>query len=142
MWQTHVAQPCLIYVLRDGTAYKFGKANSVYERADTLQCGNPRALGLVLTFPGGHELETRFHRWLRPVHIRGEWFEDGPEVQEALRFAEELRDKLYDAWDGGEAAPEWKGLMTWPRYALRQEYRKKREHAPVTVRRVDPATLK
>jgi hypothetical protein len=140
-WKKRLTAPCMVYAIRSGSAVKFGKANDVYERFATLRAANPVRIELLHTVPGDFELEARFHRWLAPDCVHYEWF-DGPEVDRALEFMAELADKAIAAYEGGDTAPEWRGLMTWPRFALKQDYRKRREPAPLTVRRVDPTFLR
>jgi len=131
----------MIYIVRSGDAIKVGKANRIDLRLESLQCGNPVKLKLLAAFPGDHELEARFHRWLAPDRIHGEWFE-GPLVPQALEFALELSAKLRAVGPSAKQQPEWRGLMTWPRSALSPRGRARpRTPAPVTVRRTDPSSL-
>ena len=49
-----------------------------------MQTGNPFELELVMTVPGSLVDEKRFHYKLKKVRGIGEWFSDGPELQEVL----------------------------------------------------------
>lgn len=134
-WKRRLVAPCMIYAVQSGEAVKFGKANDVWDRFATLRSSNPVEIKLLCVVPGDFEMEARFHRWLAPERIHYEWFE-GPRVSEALAFMAELANKLLEAHDGGDTAPNWKGLMTWPRESLLPHGRsRKRDPAPVTVRK-------
>lgn len=134
--------PCFVYVVCSGEAVKVGKANDVYERIDGLQCGNPVRLKLLHVLPGDYKLETRLLRWLRPDRIHGEWF-DGPLVSVALDAVAELADKLVLVYEYDGVAPSWRGKINWPAAAQNVLGDKpKRKPAEVTVRHVDPASLR
>lgn len=135
-WMKELTNPCFVYVVQSGTAIKVGKATNVYERVATLQCGNPVTLELLHALPGDYELESRLHRDLRPHRIRNEWF-DGPACEKTLQFIGDLAEKLLAAHDGGDTAPEWRGLMTWPRASLAAR-RARSKPAAITVRHVEP----
>lgn len=135
-WTERLSDPCFVYVVRSGSAIKIGKAVDVWDRIAGLQCGNPVKLELLYVVPGGHELETRFHRWLEHDCIHGEWF-DGPNVADALRAVEELSEAMVAAYAGAGEAPDWKALASLP-FLTQFDGRKRRSQAPVAVRFTDP----
>lgn len=53
---------------------KIGKANCVKGRLSTLQTGHYTDLELLLTLPGGYEVERELHNRFADKRVRGEWF--------------------------------------------------------------------
>lgn len=68
-----------------GGPIKVGFANDVQMRLKQLQTGNPRQLVLLVAMPGHSELEACIHRCWERYRIRGEWFADCEEIQQAIR---------------------------------------------------------
>jgi len=64
--------------------WKVGCSQNPYNRVSALQVGHDGHLSVVMTLPGGFELETLFKRYLRKYksrdrnHRKGEWFNIDP----------------------------------------------------------------
>ncbi len=71
---------CYFIASEDGKL-KIGSSGNVEKRFDSLQTSASVKLTLLLTIPGGIELETELHR--RFVHLRetGEWFRYTEEIK-------------------------------------------------------------
>jgi hypothetical protein len=66
-----------VYFLREARdgPIKIGYAGNVVKRMLRLQQGNPSALRVYATLPGGRGEERALHRRFRHLRIRGEWYE-------------------------------------------------------------------
>lgn len=142
------------YVIRAGEdgPIKIGKAMDPGSRLAELQTGSWEELHILHVVPGYGETETRFHRKLRDARIRGEWF-GGPAAEQFLLWLDKESDRLISRHERtGElpmnvkAAPKRRTGSVTGNYFSRGLHRawrvKPTEEAPVTVRFVDPATLK
>lgn len=63
---------------------KIGKALDPTGRLNALQTANPRELVLLWQSTGGSVLELALHMHLAPFHVRGEWFDLGPDPVAAV----------------------------------------------------------
>lgn len=63
-----------IYVVRCLDFVKIGHAKNPIDRMSDLQIGNPFALELVATYPGGGWIEWHLHKSMKAFRVRGEWF--------------------------------------------------------------------
>ena len=85
----------------EGGPVKVGIATCLKKRISMLQVGNPQPLRFLLAFEvtssevTANDIEAMFHRELRPVRIRGEWFDGVVTGNVAARVAAELGQ-----WDG------------------------------------------
>lgn len=106
----------MIYFIRAGSAYcKVGYSateDGVRKRLASMQTGCPLLLNLVATAEGTQADERRLHAYLRPVHVRGEWF----------RYQWQLRYIVSEA-QGGRAIP-WARLARDHELAQRYEDRR------------------
>lgn len=64
-----------VYFITDGTYTKIGTTTDLKQRLTTLQTSNPNVLKVVLTLPGGVELESRLHEVFGHKRRQREWFE-------------------------------------------------------------------
>jgi hypothetical protein len=76
-----------IYFIQAGRSgpVKIGQTNKpILQRLSGLQSGNHERLYILATIPDSNDTyERSLHRQFRPLHIRGEWFRNDPEL---LRF--------------------------------------------------------
>lgn len=102
----------MIYFIKQSGAplVKIGKADNVKKRLIQLQTANPFKLELLHQHEGGEWVERELHKHLKPARVRGEWFDMGhPLVQAVLdwiaqgktalqylskTFVEEYNDRL------------------------------------------------
>lgn len=91
------ARPDTIYVLKpvgfDGP-FKVGCTSNLVGRLRILNGHSPFELEVVCTTTGDMLTERRIHNRLRAAHLRCEWFENGPEIQQLIA---EIRDGSFDA---------------------------------------------
>lgn len=85
-----------VYVIQAGNKkgpYKIGVADNPKQRMADLQIGNHVDLRLLLVIPcssrrNAYHLETRLHRELGGLRIRGEWFNSKLKLKEVIERAE------------------------------------------------------
>ncbi|MHA1277144.1 MAG: GIY-YIG nuclease family protein [Candidatus Helarchaeota archaeon] len=77
------------YFISDGTAIKIGKSEDPLARLRGIQTGNPRELKLLGV--SKKLTETEFHEKFKKELIRGEWYNQTPEI---LLFCEEYKDRI------------------------------------------------
>lgn len=82
---------------------KVGKSRHPAMRLSDLQVANHRKLTMIDAFVGDHTLERWVHRQLLAVHVHGEWFRSGPEVDLVLAT---LRNGAYDSIRGARGRHE------------------------------------
>lgn len=72
----------MIYFIRDriSRAIKIGVTNDPQKRLVTLQIGNPNLLTLMGTIRGALKEEEALHEKFKAHHVRGEWFQDDPQL--------------------------------------------------------------
>jgi len=73
----------MIYFIQEGRAgaIKIGFArDSVHQRLNDLQVGNPRRLYCIGVMDGTYADETRLHYAMHAFRVRGEWFSPVPEL--------------------------------------------------------------
>lgn len=75
--------------------YKIGVSINPKSRLEALSSGSPIDLAIVAQCPGDFRFEQALHVRHSSKHVRGEWFELGPDDVEAL--------KLYFRWREGVA---------------------------------------
>lgn len=74
-----------VYFIQDEDGpIKIGYGSDPIARLRLLQVGNPRELTMLGWFEAPVEVERNLHRRLAAYQIRGEWFENCPEVIDAL----------------------------------------------------------
>lgn len=73
---------------------KIGTSANIEKRLDALQTSASVKLTLLLTIPGGTDVETALHR--RFVHLResGEWFVFAEEIQHFIEGAAFYKSNL------------------------------------------------
>jgi hypothetical protein len=74
----------VVYFATDGIAIKIGQSRDVETRLKALATGNSRPLQLIATVDGDTRHETQVHNELADYRLNGEWFEDCPEVRDAI----------------------------------------------------------
>jgi len=85
-----------VYVIQAGNKkgpIKIGVADSPLKRMDELQTGNHVELVMLAIIPcisrlNAYHLETRLHRELGPMKIRGEWFQGKVRLWHILKQAD------------------------------------------------------
>lgn len=154
-WRCRHPEPkSYVYVVQGqpGTPIKIGVARDPLARLRGLQTGNPSRLRLRFVVPGGYRLEADFHRRLRDAAGIGEWF-SGPEAEEFLAYMEEFSVQAIDRYQehgvlpGALPAPKRinrQPLMarTWGSKPVQWRTTDRTTPNPVTVRYVDPKTLR
>lgn len=70
-----------------GGPIKIGIATSVKTRLQGLQSGFPAPLAVLAHKPGGEAEEARLHSAFASTRVRGEWFEDTPELRAEIAIA-------------------------------------------------------
>ena len=65
-----------IYIIKNDSFYKIGKANCVANRLSVLQTGSSSKLNLVAIKPSKEAvlIEHEIHSYLSENRVRGEWF--------------------------------------------------------------------
>lgn len=66
-------------------AVKIGYSADPAARLGGLQTSSPDRLRLLGVCPGDRNDEAALHERFAHLHLRGEWFRDGPELREALK---------------------------------------------------------
>lgn len=69
----------------EGGPIKVGQAIDVSFRLAALQSANASCIILLGQFDGGFEEETRLHKLLKPLRIRGEWYSPHESIFEAIK---------------------------------------------------------
>lgn len=131
----------LVYVLEVPplTAIKVGYTDgALVSRISGLQTGCPYPLKARCVVPASQKLETWIHYHMRPLRTCGEWF-DGPAVSVHLEKLEGMAGAMRDAHAGGPEPPPFEPFAGW---ISRRVRRRPGKYQPVTVRHVDPATLR
>ena len=144
------------YVIRAGEdgPVKIGKAMDPQSRLSEHQTSVWLRLRLLHIMPGYGDTEAALHEWVKDSRIMGEWF-SGPEVEKLLEALGEMNEGVIRHHrETGEIIlptrpqkrrPERKGIPSGAYFGhgLQSRWRTSdNEQRPVTVRRVDPATLK
>lgn len=73
-----------VYFVECAGRIKIGFSNDVAARLRQLSTGAPGKLNLIATIEGPHRLERAIHRHLKAHRVKGEWFEDRPEVRTVI----------------------------------------------------------
>jgi hypothetical protein len=142
------------YVIRAGEdgPIKIGKAMDPEARLAELQTGSWEELRLLHVVPGYGEMERRFHIRLRAAHIRGEWF-GGPAAEEFLRWLDQESYRMMNHHEETGELPTKEQPPAQRKtggvrgnffgHGMNRAWRvKPHNDAPVSIRFVDPATLK
>src|SRR5262249_50595481 len=72
------------------------KDNTVEKRRGELQVGNPSALVILATLPGGREEEKALHLRFAQARVRGEWFRPVPELIKLIAEADPWQEVNYE----------------------------------------------
>jgi hypothetical protein len=72
----------MIYFIRSGQYVKIGVASNPWERLAKFQTATPERLELLAIARGGYKAEQKYHRLFTDFHVRGEWFNYGPAIEE------------------------------------------------------------
>lgn len=77
-----------LYVIQaeDGGPVKIGVSRNPANRLSQLQSAHHKPLRIVDSFEGSYATEKRIHERLSEKRLSGEWFEDCPELWEAVNF--------------------------------------------------------
>jgi hypothetical protein len=130
-----------------------GLARKPLSRLRGLQTSHYEELKILRVLPGDRNFEAHCHSRIKHAHIRGEWFRKN-EITEFLEWFESEGERMIDVYeetgelprfDPGPRRNKSRGMSSRFNSAggLRQGLRTKPEFdAPVTVRFVDPATLR
>lgn len=96
-----------VYFIRVGEEgpVKIGHAADVTARLGSLQVGHHERLYLLRALDGGAEIESWFHKQFAADHIRGEWYNYRPEMEEIeppdlAAMAPSAISELIDAFGG------------------------------------------
>lgn len=92
---------CYVYFVTDGEAIKIGKANNPRSRLSGLQTSHHKDLAILALTPGDETLERELHRAFHVRRLRGEWFEDCPEIRALI---DDINSGRYAASAGRKAA--------------------------------------
>lgn len=74
-----------VYFAESQGRIKIGYSKNVAARVRNLNSGNPGAITVIATMPGGRPLESRLHAELAAFRLQGEWFNDCAEVRSAIQ---------------------------------------------------------
>lgn len=77
-----LTQRSTIYFIQAGLngPIKIGVTTNLKQRIKDLQTSNPEKLYLIAAIYEHPELELYLHKQFKKYHIRGEWFEPGPDI--------------------------------------------------------------
>lgn len=86
----------MVYFIQQGEAgpIKIGYTRNINKRLSQLQTANPEKLHLRLTIPGTFGTEKVLHDYLKPIHIRGEWYECDPVMRHIMKALEKKQIEL------------------------------------------------
>lgn len=144
------------YVIRAGEdgPVKIGKAMDPESRLSEHQTSAWLRLRLLHIMPGYGDTEAALHERVKDSRIMGEWF-SGPEVEELLETLDEMNEVVirHHRETGEIIVPTRTQKKRTPRkgipsgayfgHGLQSRWRTSdNQERPVTVRRVDPETLK
>lgn len=75
----------IYFIQASSTPYvKIGFTKDVEKRRRNLQSENPHELKILGVCDGDRSVERHYHSVFKKLHIRGEWFQIGPELQKFL----------------------------------------------------------
>lgn len=75
------------FVLSGDNRIKIGTSANVEKRLEALQTSSATKLSLLLTVPGGIDMETELHRRFKHIRESGEWFKGTPELRSFIEGA-------------------------------------------------------
>lgn len=75
------------FVLSGDNRIKIGTSANVEKRLEALQTSSATRLSLLLTVPGGVDMETELHRRFKHIRESGEWFKGTPELRSFIEGA-------------------------------------------------------
>lgn len=80
-------EPTYVYCMKDEqNNYKFGKSVQPKTRLGSIQTGHPYTVSLVAyCLESEYLTEREIHDRLHHLRMRGEWFQDGEELQTVIR---------------------------------------------------------
>jgi hypothetical protein len=81
--------PSQVYFISVGKHIKIGFTTNLKSRLQTFRGSSAEEITVLLTIPGGREVERRLHDLFREERIRKEFFRDCWPVHEFIRFAKE-----------------------------------------------------
>jgi len=89
----------MIYFIQSGKTgpVKIGKSIAPEKRLRQFQTHSVEQLYLLQVIPGDLALERKLHHQFEALHIRGEWFNPGPEL---LAYIDSLTPKGWYKWNG------------------------------------------
>lgn len=152
-WRRTFNRPIsFVYLIQAGDGpIKIGVAKDPRSRLRDLQTSHYEDLRILRVLPGDRYLEARCHKRAKHARIKGEWFNTRL-MPEFLYWFEAEAERLIDHYERTGEKPQFgprarKGAGMQSRFStrggLRQGLRvRPDEEAPVTVRFVDPATLR
>ena len=85
--KTSLGGEVVYFVANEQGLIKIGTSANVEKRMDALQTSSPSKLTLMLTVPGGVELETLLHRRFKHLRESGEWFNGTKELKTFIEGA-------------------------------------------------------
>ncbi|HEY8593294.1 MAG TPA: GIY-YIG nuclease family protein [Sphingomicrobium sp.] len=68
------------FVGAPGGEIKIGYSVDLRRRRNELQVGSSKKVQVLASVPGGREEEAAMHLRFRHLHLRGDWFEPGPDL--------------------------------------------------------------
>ena len=75
------------FVSSEDGRIKIGTSANVEKRLEALQTSSATRLSLLLTVPGGVDMETELHRRFKHIRESGEWFKGTPELRSFIEGA-------------------------------------------------------
>lgn len=79
-----------VYFMSCRSAIKIGYAKDPHRRVQAHQISQPHKVGLMVTVPGGRELEREYHRRFAAYRLRGEWFSDAQDILDEVKRLRKL----------------------------------------------------
>lgn len=79
-----------VYFISDSENIKIGYTTRPAKRVTNLQSTNSKTLKILAVFRAPRAVEGYLHFIFRERHVRGEWFEDAPEIHSFLAVINHL----------------------------------------------------
>lgn len=98
-----------VYFIRNTrtSSIKIGKSDNPRQRLGDLQTGNEDRLELILELPGAEIVEEQLHAHFDSSRIRGEWFEETPELLETIDSLQLASSAYCKYGDAGHKTFTW-----------------------------------
>jgi hypothetical protein len=125
----------LVYFIEIGRrAIKIGFSTNLEKRLADLQRGTLEALSVLATFPGGRDLDRKFHVLFACSKIRNEFFRDDGLISDFLRIA---KDRSFtSAVEHVERMNNWFAKPKAERRAILHEQQREERHKAIAAKRI------